>query len=207
MRGNYGPRASRGFRGLWNGRGRQELKVTDTATVNVNVPTLGAVSLINGTAAGTDYTQRIGRKMTNKSLLIRLQLAPVTTSNIVGDLVRFMVFYDSQTNGALPAVTDVLVAADPMSPMNLNNRDRFKVIKDFLIGMEATEYAANVLTVGSPRTHIVKAYKKCSLVTVFSGTAATIGSIASGSICVLYVSQYNNLTTIYYNIRTRFHDE
>lgn len=208
MRRNYrrGPRRTGGFLGLWNGRSRDELKVTDTATILVAVPQAGAVSLLNGMAAGTDYTQRTGRKMVTKSILARFIMNTALVDAQQGDVVRILIFIDKQTNGALPAVTDVLNSANYLEPMNLSNRDRFIVIKDMIFTMNPCDYTAAVLTTGAPETKMKKFYKKCSFETIFSGTANTIGSIASGSLLILYISQFNVLSTLSYNVRTRIVD-
>lgn len=192
--------------GLWNGRSRDELKVTDTATVVAAVTQAGVVSLLNGTATGTDYTNRTGRKMITKSVLIRLFINTNLVSAQQGDVVRVIIFVDKQSNGALPAVADVLNTATYAEPMNLNNRDRFIIIRDTIFTMSPAVYAAAALTAGAPVTRMAKHYKKVSFETIFSGTTNGIASIASGSLCILYISQFASVSTITYNVRTRFID-
>ena len=47
-------------------------------------------------------------------------------------MLRHMIIYDTQPNsaGTVPAVTDILETATTLAPLNLNNRDRFRVIYD-----------------------------------------------------------------------------
>ena len=183
------------------------MKFIDPATLGTNVGSAGQVNLLNGVVAGTDYNQRIGRKTLIKSLLIRYTINPVaSTVNPNGDVVRVMVIYDNQTNGALPSVSDVLQSAFFQAPMNLNNRDRFKVIYDKFHPMAAFAYSAGALTTGSPITKNVTKYKKCSLDCIFSGTTAAVGSIATGGIYVLTISMTNAVSNINFDCRIRFID-
>jgi len=195
-----------GFRGPWNGRGAAELKYKDD-TLTTNVPTTGTINLISGVAAGTDVQQRVGRKMTMKSILLRYFINPVSTATAPsGDVVRVMLVYDTQTNGALPLVADILQNVTVQSPMNLNNRDRFKVLYDHWVSMNANLYTAGALTAGSPGTKFYKTFKSFSLDTIFSGTAATIGSIATGAIYIVTVGAANNASNFAGETRIRFID-
>lgn len=196
-----------GFRGVWNGRGAAELKYIEPVTLTTNIPSAGQINLFNGVASGTDFNQRIGRKITMKSLYLRFTLNPIATASApVGDIVRVMMIYDTQANGALPSVTDVLVTANWQAAMNLNNRDRFKVLYDKFINMPANTYTAGALTAGSPTQKYLSKFKQCSLEVVYSGTAATIGSIATGAVYTLVISSANNVSNINLDIRTRFID-
>lgn len=198
-----------GFFGLWNGRRAVELKTIDNnaAPISSNIPSTGNISLLSGVAAGTDYNQRVGRKITMRSLLLRINLTALsTTTQATGDSIRIIVFYDTQTNGAVPLVADVLQSVFYTSPLNLNNRDRFKVIMDKTIGVEACTYTAGALVAGSPRQRDITKYRKFRLEAIYSGTGATVGSIATGGIFVLYISQQNNFNNITIDSRVRFVD-
>ena len=122
--GPLGPGATRGFYGVWNKRGRNELKSIDNSLiVTAPITTAGSVTLLNGVATGTDYVNRIGRKVIMKSLLMRVNFYPIgsTTNGILGENIRYMILVDSQPNGALPSVTDILNNAGPNEPINLSN--------------------------------------------------------------------------------------
>lgn len=206
-----GPRAplrSGGFYGTYNRRGRNELKFTDTGDGGGSAPAAGILVLLNGVAAGTDYNQRIGRKIILKSLLHRFSLIPqvATANSSAGDIVWVMLIYDCQTNAATPAVADVLQAVTYDSPMNLNNRDRFKVLTDKFITMGAYTMTASALVTGSPTPKIIKMYKRLNHEVIFGGTGSTVGSIQTGAIFLLIISLNNNITTYVYNNRTRFID-
>nr|QKI29017.1 Cap [Kummerowia striata CRESS virus] len=200
------PLRSGGFYGLYTGRGRNELKVCDNPAGSGSFATAGIVVLLNGIAQGTDYTNRIGRKVMLKSWLFRISVVPKNTASApYGDICRIMLLYDCQTNAATPAVTDILNSADYNAPMNLNNRDRFKVLADKYVTIASFNYAAGALTTGSPTPKQTKIYKKMNYEEIFGGTGSTVGSINTGGLFVLFISLTGN-TTYLYDSRVRFYD-
>jgi hypothetical protein len=182
----------------------RELKFIDTQLLNSTIATTGSVTLLNGVAQGTDFTQRIGRKTIIKSVLWNGGVYPTATTSAQGEIIRLLVVYDTQTNSAAaPAITDILATADPTAPMNLNNRDRFHVLMDKKLGMNAGVYAAGTLTTGSPGAKYIKTYKKCHKEIIYSGTGATVGSIQTGAIWLLTISliNSNHLHNSYFRFR------
>jgi len=205
--GTRAPLRTGGFYGLYNRRGREELKVIDTTLTTTNVPNTASIFLLNGVAQGTDYTNRIGRKIILKSLLLRSTCVPNTSSNTpAGDVIRFLIVYDCQTNSATPVIGDILQNSSINDPMNLNNRDRFKVVADKYVTLNACQYAAGTLTAGSPRTTQVKIFKKMNLEMIFSGTGATSGSIGTGGLFLVLIAGFNAQSTALWTSRVRFVD-
>lgn len=187
------------------GSGARELKFIDTNFSSVNVTTTGTTNLINGVAQGTDYNQRIGRKTLMKSFLCNITLFPNSTSQN-GDFVRLLVLYDTQCNSAaVPATTDILVAADVNAPMNLNNRDRFHILMDKKYTFNPATYTTGNVTGGNPVTRWCTKYKKLNKETIYSGTGATTGSIQTGSILFFAISSGGTILTNFY-FRVRFYD-
>lgn len=203
------PLATRGFYGLYTNAGRQELKYTDVSLNNSTIPTTGVVALLQNVPAGTDVNERVGRKITNKSILFRIQAYTESTA-LSGAAVRIMLIYDSQTNSAGVNVTDVLQFAQPLSPMNLNNRDRFKVLKDWYFGTDAIVYTGGppgtAITVGTGGTYVKKTYRRLNHDTIFSATGNTIGSISTGAILLLLVTDVANAVGCSYYSRIRYSD-
>ena len=116
-----------------------------------------------------------------------------------------MIFYDAQTNAAAPSVSDVLATTAYDASLNLNNRDRFKILMDKFVTHDAYTNGAGTQTVAGGGTRVVKKYIRCNHDVVFGGTGATVGDIQSGSLIFLYIGS----TATYamdYNIRTRFID-
>lgn len=203
------PLSTRGFYGSYSKRGRTELKYIDNDTIPAAVTSSGTVTLLNGVASGTGVNERVGRQNTNKSYFGRFGFYPSSTTNApVGTIIRVIVFFDSQTNSAAaaPAVTDVLETTAWDSPMNLNNRERFKILLEFKVTVGATAYTAGALTAGSPVPRVVEKYRKLNMTTTFSGVGSGVSSIATGGIFLLTIANVNNTTTIDAYHRIRFTD-
>jgi len=204
------PLRTRGFYGTYTRRGRDELKVIDSGPITGNNPSAGGLTLLNGVSSGTDYTARIGRRTVMKSILFRFYLVPniSATNGALGDVVRMMLVYDCQSNAAAPAVGDILAGGAPTfdSPMNLNNRDRFKILADKYYTIGSWLYTGTSLTAGSPRPVAAKIYKKMNLEVIFGGTGSTVGSIQTGAVYCLLISLNNSISTSVFNSRIRFID-
>lgn len=207
-----GPRAplrTGGWYGSYSKRGRSELKYVDTDNIPGAVGSTGSVTLLNGVASGTGVNERVGRQNTNKSYFGRFGFYPSsTTSAPLGTIVRIIVFFDSQTNSSAspPAVGDVLEATAWDSPMNLNNRERFKILLEFKITVGATTYTTGALTAGSPVPRVKEVYRKLNLTTTYSGVGASTSSIATGGIFLLAIANVNNTVTMDAYHRIRFTD-
>lgn len=175
----------------------------DSTTALTDVTTAGSFRLLNGTTLGTDFTNRIGRKIIITSIQLRhmIQLENALNTNLAatatgGQSCRMIVFVDNQPNGATPSVADLLVEALPTSMLNLNNRDRFRILIDkawyfdpFIISLTATQAVAPMSRTGI----YYKKYKKCNIETIYNaGNAGTIGDINSGAIYCFWIGQYVN---------------
>lgn len=209
--------ALRGFRSVGQ-RGATERKVKDITPTQYTANTTGSFTLLNGIQLGSDYNNRIGRKVVFKSVYIRgyganqPQIAPAVA--LTGSqLYRMIVFVDMQPNGATPALTDILQSATSLSQLNLNNRDRFRVLRDrtfavgpWLLSTTATQsYAATANAVFKFEEFI-----RLNVETIYNaGNAGTIGDINSGALYMLWVgSAASGATdgTITSSIRLRFID-
>lgn len=202
-----------------------ELKAVDTASGGVNA--FGSVDfdqsapvlfLLNGIAAGTDFYNRVGRKVKLRSLLFRgdVYAADTTTSGAMS--IRVALVYDGQANGAAITHSDVFNSVDSggttgsraYSGVNLNNRDRFKILKDwsFTLAPVALNAAGNG---GYHNRRVFKAYIPLNLDEVFSGTGATISSIQTGALYLIALCDASttgdDAATITWNSRVRFSDE
>ena len=174
---------------------RSTAVVTGAGAVTGSTPLL-----LNGLTQGTSAVTRIGRRITVKSLLVRwyVQLAATTTG---GAPLRLLVVADRQTNGAAPAITDILLTDEIASPMNLNNSKRFKVVCDEIIP---------VIGAGGPQSIMIQRYMKLNMNTEFnSGNAGTVADITTGSLYVM-AWQGGGLataapTSVFYS-RVRFSD-
>lgn len=171
----------------WQAKSRTvELKLIDTAAAGYVCDTTGTVTLMNGVAQGTDFTNRIGRKYTNTSIQLEGSIQPLDTTT-GPTKCRVMVIYDKQPNGSLPAITDVLTASTSNAFMNLNNRDRFIVIHQENVTIGGVSNVATQSFAQAPSVYNVSVFKKIKMETINDGTGAGIGDIQSGSIFLLTI--------------------
>lgn len=172
-------------RGLYGGVRSGELKTIDIDPAEYVADTTGTVTLLNGVATGTDFTDRIGRKIMMKSIYIQGFCYPVDTTT-ADTLARLIVVYDTQPNGAAPTIANVLKTANSISQTNLDNRDRFRIIYDKRFAIPTINNTATQ-TYSYGANKVVKLYRKCNLETQFNNTGATITAITTGSLYMITI--------------------
>lgn len=197
-------RARRGYRinrrigGLMRRKG--ELKSVDT-TINSAADTTGGLLLVNGIARGDDINERIGRRVIMKSIQVGLTVRG-TAGTGIDQWHRYVLVYDKQANGAALTYLQVFAAADMNGMRNLENRERFMVLMDKKIHLNAS---------GEPESHRqVSAFRRINLpITFNNGDAGTIADITTGS---LYLIVYGNIAagatagSAYGFVRVRYED-
>jgi len=214
----------KGFGGRRNGI-RPELKKYDCADTSValggtpttrpftlsatNVVTNANVVTIFAPAQGTDFTQRLGRRVMVKTIqvqgFLRTEGATATTA-----MVRLVCVLDMQRNLTAnnPAITDILgdsTGAFVQDFNNLDNRSRFKVIFDHKVYMQTGQLAAGtVLASGADSKAIVNMYKKVNFpVTFGTGISGISADIATGAITLFALSNSAAGTAYEWRLCTR----
>jgi len=177
-----------------------EKKYLDTKTTNaaLNVAAAANPILLNGVAQGTDATERIGRKVTWESILIRCRLG-LNTTTATNSAYRILLVVDKQANAAAPAVSDILQdTAYFVSPNNMANRARFVTLWD----------KKGDLTTSGDGIIIEELFLRKKFQTIYSGIGATVGSIASGALyLVVFGDAAANGLALSSYVRLRFSDE
>jgi len=169
----------------------EERKVIDVgANTYADVLYTGQLVLLNGVAQGTDFTNRVGRKVQMKSVQLRGSVFPNSTSHVAGRWDLYLIL-DMQANAAAPNVTDIISAnTGSNSFINLNNRDRFKVLVHRFgfvgaaSGGDTAAPSANLASGG----RALEIYKSLNHEVIFGGTGATIGSIQSNALYALMIT-------------------
>lgn len=170
-----------GWRGVPGRRG--ELKYIDVLNAQDTSAT-GVLVLLNGLAPGTGASQRIGKKCHFRSFLLRMNLGSNAGSGtLFQGYVRVMVFLDTQANATAPTVAQLLETVTASSPMNMDNRDRFRVLHDSSHPLDQTAWS-------SSSVRFMKVFKKLNVTTIYNnGTAGTVADITSGSIYLLTIAE------------------
>lgn len=209
--GNYamplgGPRLSGGpERKFIDGNGALTITGTQVGAASPGAAGAYSITVLNALTQGTDATNRLGRKILMKSIQLRLELTDqlaatgLQPAGILPGEYRIVVVFDTQTNGAAPAAADIFQstpAAGLITPLNLNNRERFKVVWDKVRHVDQS----------GPATAHVKLYKKCNYPVVFNaGNAGTVGDIQTGGlfICIATTLSATAAPGLQVNLYTR----
>lgn len=197
---------------------RAELKAFDLSTATQNFVNAGVViPTLNACVNGAELYQRVGRKTYGKSIHIRGFVQNILTS--VQDFARIIVFYDSQPNAAAATAASILsdsnagAATTATSEINLNNRQRFKILRDHQMILPSVTFTAGVLTneafqQSDNQLNINMYIKLKGLETVYNGNnAGTVADITSGNIGMLLITSLtNNSWQLQYGTRYRYYD-
>lgn len=185
--------------------GPLEKKYLDVTTTTVSpITTAGAiVSTFTIIAQGTTEVTRVGGKITVTNFNIRGNISGLSqAAGQVGDIVRIIVFVDKQTNGAAPAVTDLLKTANIYSYLNMDNVDRFQVLKDKFVSINQTGILAATSVY---ENKVFKVNKKLNMPIHYASTTGAITEVKSNNIYLLHISLTGE-SQISYSARTKFTD-
>lgn len=190
--GSRVPLATRGYK--FND---QELKVNDIAVANYAVNTTGSITLLCFPVTGADQNARIGRKIQIKSVYVRGAVfsdfatrAPVAAEANPTQQGRMIIVWDTQPNGAVMTIAQLLNTATPLSMLNLDNRDRFKIIKEkvFHFGPSAIGAAGVATYAVSPQSANIKCYAKMNHSMQFNAVnGGTIADVTSGALYMVWI--------------------
>ncbi len=162
-------------------------------------------------AQGTTESERLGRKITIRSINWRWDIVKIaSTSPSNGDeVVRVILYLDKQTNGATATTVGLLETDDYQSFNNLANKSRFRILMD-------RTYVLNALSGGGDGTvndlysMIISdsLYKKVSIPIEYDNSLTTgvITTVRSNNIGVLLLSKTGAISQFASKMRLRFSD-
>jgi len=187
--GRYSGRFSYGSR-------KGELKYFDTL-VNFTFDTTGEVPATGQLLTipqGDGQSERVGRKITIKSVQMRVTVTPTLATFTGVDCVRLALVQDTQANGAAATysgVGGVLEADQQVAFRNIDNSARFRILKDWVLPINSTGGVSGA-TLGGLK--VLQFYKKCSIPIVYDASAATgaIGTIRSNNLFLIARSAVND---------------
>jgi len=200
--------ASMSQKGL-NRRGvaSRETGFVDLAVTSYNFDATGSIALIATVPQGASVNQRVGKKILLKSLQCRGSFFANSTATI--NDIAMLIVYDKRPTGSLPAITDILTAANNIAFNNDANSGRFVIMKrtdEVLVGNPTA--AANL----TERTIISSDFfldlKSMPVAFKAAGTGA-IGDIEQGALYIITVgsnSAGTTAATASISFRTRFVD-
>lgn len=182
-------------------------------TLALDVASNTQVKLLNGIQEGAGFYNRIGRKVALRSLYMRGTIrlintgrgtaAPVYIAQSSDDFVRIAIVYDRQpSNAALPNYDQIfkdyaqtnVASSSIISGPNLDNRERFVILRDFSTYLPATDQSAtssvakpNVSVIDNEKNLIDEFIKLKGMETMFSGSTdpLLVASITTGSLLLV----------------------
>lgn len=168
-------------------RGGPELKRLIGEDVNLTVP-VGSNFTVPGCmtllAEGTGINQRVGRKVTYKSIEIRWTFYPgtPTAGQTPHSEVRIVMFYDKDQNGTQTPIAAVLhPAANFNSPLRQENfGERFILLHDQISKLSTASDDADRMV---PVSGVIRV--PCHLDSQFQGGTNTITDVSSGGISIM----------------------
>lgn len=182
-----------------------EVKSFDTAGVASQCDYNGGIITLCEIAQGTDFNQRLGRRINVKSVQIKGYWSQPNVG--AASVNRIMLFSDSdlQDSGTLPVPTDVLeTVATAIAPVSLRENDtqymkRFKIYWDNIcVTVKGQENEYNIF-------NYYKEFEKGHHIQ-FSGTGASDSAQGTLMLCVASNLVTTNLPNITYMVRIRYYD-
>ena len=173
---------------------------------------------------GTAYWERIGSKVNMQAVHIRGYIDNVQTGAGIPGLMRMIVFYDRQPNGAACVYSDVIqgrtnagvASVDGLTGLNIDNRQRFVIIYDKYMYAAGYNAGPPVVMEGNNTTgkdgnneYIFNCYIPLrNLVSIFKSSTLTIADISTGALGVFFVdSNETNKRRAIWTSRLCYYDE
>jgi len=184
-----------------------DIKFVDVAQAGYSCDTTGSITYLNGVATGTDFTNRIGRRIRNLRMELFGFFAQNSNTATADNLCRIMVVLDRQPNGGLPAVTDILAASTSCSSVNVNNLKRFSILSDHFQEVGQYNNTATQAAIAAPGTAKIILRMNLGFLTEYLGTAAAITSVATNSLLLLTIGAVPSPDGHVFNCTTRVYFE
>ena len=186
------------------GRGQEEVKFVDTPSA-VKVPVSGAstIDFLNDIAAGTDYSERIGRSIKLISLQVHGYASPQDDTTDY-TYCRYIIVHDRQPQGALPAVADILASDTPYSFTKWDNKNRFAVLRDAAFAIGKVDTTATQSFAGGVLLYPLDIFVPLNNIEMkFSATAGAIANVVQGAIYMICMSTGAANASVQFKLATR----
>lgn len=164
-----------------------EFKEANAQANGTSITNSGLIVQVTNIAQGSSRTQRDGAQIKIVSWLLNI-IITMDSTTIPEQSMRIMLVQDKQTNQAIYTIANLLEDATTgdnlVSPLNLDNKFRFKVYYDKLWCMDTAR----------ARTHCIKIYKKDLNIKIrYDASVPDITDLTSNSLSIVLIS--NTATT------------
>jgi len=149
---------------------------TIAATGYTEPAAFAGYTCLNEVQQGATAYNRIGSKITMKSISLRAQFYTGTPATDLG-VIRCMLVYDRQTNAAAPTLASILsdnVSTAPAfsSGINISNKNRYQILRDQFFNVDPAQ----------GENHYVNLYCKGRWVAEYGSNAGNVGDIQTGAV-------------------------
>jgi hypothetical protein len=181
----------------------KELKYDSNNLTITNLLNTGHVVNLLSIANGAGPSERIGQSINLHSFRAKFRIT--AANNNSGNCISVSIVYDKQTNGALPAITDIFNTTDPVSLPNQSNLGRFSVLwqKTFNQAQSAAGGVDSSWNGTAPHDIRVNLLGKRSQ---FIGTSSSIVDIDSGSLLMVVSVSNTDVSGISANEMIKYYE-
>jgi len=199
---------------------KAELKCFDNF-LSMTDATAGSLACLNDQVQGNAFYQRVGQRTYSKSVRIKGTFQ-LTAGSIRDTVIRWVLFYDGQPNSPAAFTVPLLftdanpgAATSVFSHMNMQNRERFTILRDKIIIMPSQTVAAGLVTATGVGDYIRQPFsfdeyiKLDNLESIYNQTnGGTLADLTTGSLYLLVFGQAasNGAWTFTGNSRLRYYD-
>lgn len=157
--------------------GNPERKFIDTQLTSSSITSTPVITQLCNMAQGLTENTRVGSKVVVSGIQLKYFITQSTTKHF-----RLMVVQDKQTNGAIYVAGDLLADATGgdaiVSPVNRDNKNRFKVVYDKM----------DSVSVAGPASAMRSTFIKLNTPLRYDGNAGDITDLTSSSYSVMAIS-------------------
>jgi len=162
-----------------------EAKYIDIANTTYPCDTTGSITHVSVVPQGTSVNTRVGRKCELKYFQMRGYLR--NNSSALYNTVAVYLVWDEQPNKLLPAVTDILDAANAQALSKRENVQRFKILKKWRQVLIGPSGAPTTAVTAVPLDEYVRLPKGLVVVPTTADITGAIGDVINGAMYLVTV--------------------
>lgn len=141
--------------------------------------------ILVGLAQGTGASQRIGQRITVKSIQLRLHVQPSSAASTgpFGGVFHMALVLDRDAKGTAPSITDLYTTSDMTTSMiNIGYSERFRVIKKWQSVLYATGQEGGTGDYYGPMCVPIDYYHKEDIPVRYSSSTGAISEITGNNL-------------------------
>jgi len=171
---------------------------TPPAGAEPGLPFAG-ITHLNCIQQAATVSGRIGNKVVIRSLHFKGTIGNSTLASL--GIIRFMLIYDRQPNGAFPTWADILTdqpagTSGVYSSINIANKSRWQFIRDKFFNLDSAQ----------AQVHTINWYCKGRWEVEYGASTGTVGDFRTGAIYLVGIVSGTTATVSTCSCRVRYYD-